>query len=510
MVLPDEAVQGTDTENMQIKEIGGQGRSSKWLAVHIPDNVTHFKPVKIISSENAAADLEKIVGPNRETLAKELQTIIGVDGKTLNKMITDALQNEKRKSKKTNKAEDDDEEENDNDKYEDENNDSDEAENNADDDDDDDEEEKEKQKDDDDDDNQDDINEDEDDENEDGSADDNQDCKTKDNNEDTTQHKAINSTTLGDLTSQAIALYEMKLKTCKGKKSKHGDKSVNNLRIPVGKEKNKVKYKNYKADSGKNKETPSMQDPPGMTLADYLNGVKAKRKKENKKDFGKLCNLLKFGALNIPSCNKHQHKQRHFHSHSRHSHHSFDLDKMFRKLLKTNTGQFDSKMYNALKQLTMDRVQTSKDGNVHVFPHHGPHRNTYEEALNELLEKDPLSRMYNDLPTSGSHMSSQLIKPTSQQFIKPASLQQSQLPSLTLDNTYNGPAIRVPDSFNHQETNKPFSPVMKGTGINPVTTPELPSPTASFHNEADNLANSDQILHNQILKQELSKSCFDL
>ena len=170
---------------------------------------------------------------------------------------------------------------------------------------------------------------------------------------------------------------------------------------------------------------------------------------------------------------------------------------MLGKLLKTNTGQFDSKMYTALKQLMMDRVQSSQDGNVHVYPHHGPHRNTYEEALNELIEKDPISQLYNDVPApSNNQIGSQVLKPL------PAS--QSQLPGLTLDNTYDGAAIRVANSLNNQGTEKQLLPLLKGTGDNIRT--DFSQLASNFHNTEDKVEDADDALHSQIIKQQLSKN----
>ena len=488
VVLPDEDIQGTDTENVQIKEIGGKGRSSKWLAVHIPDNITHFKPMKIISSKNAAADLEKIVGPNRETLAKELQTIIGVDSQTLKEMIRKAVRDKqwKLKNEKEENEEDEEMDENQNDEIsdnEDDSNNNDDDAAAADDDDDYDEDEEEENEIDDDD--VDSKNEGKNIENEDGSADDNDCKKPKVNSKNKKQHKTTNLKISGNFVPEPVALYELKVNTCREKKKEHRDKS--DLCIPVGKEKNKAKYKNFRVGSGNLEETTEIKVPSGIgtALADYLNGNKAKIKQVRKRHRHKLCQLLKLGAKIFPGC--HRHKQRHFHR----------LGGMLGKLLKTNTGQFDSKMYTALKQLMMDRVQSSQDGNVHVYPHHGPHRNTYEEALNELIEKDPISQLYNDVPApSNNQIGSQVLKPL------PAS--QSQLPGLTLDNTYDGAAIRVANSLNNQGTEKQLLPLLKGTGDNIRT--DFSQLASNFHNTEDKVEDADDALHSQIIKQQLSKN----
>ena len=292
VVLPDEDVQGTDTENVQIKEIGGKGRSSKWLAVHIPDNITHFKPMKIISSKNAAADLEKIVGPNRETLAKELQTIIGVDSQTLKEMIRKAVRDKqwKLKNEKEENEEDEEMDENQNDEIsdnEDDSNNNDDDAAAADDDDDYDEDEEEENEIDDDD--VDSKNEGKNIENEDGSADDNDCKKPKVNSKNKKQHKTTNLKISGNFVPEPVALYELKVNTCREKKKEHRDKS--DLRIPVGKEKNKAKYKNFRVGSGNLEETTEIKVPSGIgtALADYLNGNKAKIKQERKRHRLNLC-----------------------------------------------------------------------------------------------------------------------------------------------------------------------------------------------------------------------------
>ena len=88
VVFPDSAVKGTDTRNMQIKEFHPQEGKGKWLAVHIPDHMPYpRKKIKIIASINAAKDLEKVVGPTKETLAMEIQSLLGINEENLQKMI---------------------------------------------------------------------------------------------------------------------------------------------------------------------------------------------------------------------------------------------------------------------------------------------------------------------------------------------------------------------------------------------------------------------------------------
>ena len=95
VVFPDSAVRGTDTRNMQIKEFRPKNGQGKWLAVHIPDRMTYpRKDVKIIASKKVADELHRVVGPNKDTLAKEIQSILGVDEETLQRMIANGQQND--------------------------------------------------------------------------------------------------------------------------------------------------------------------------------------------------------------------------------------------------------------------------------------------------------------------------------------------------------------------------------------------------------------------------------
>ena len=104
VVFPDSAVHGTDTTNMQIKEFHPKGGKAKWLAVHIPDIMPYpRKNLKIFASKNAAKDLQRVVGPNKASLAMEIQSILGVDEDTLHRMITQGESNDG-----MNKGEDDD------------------------------------------------------------------------------------------------------------------------------------------------------------------------------------------------------------------------------------------------------------------------------------------------------------------------------------------------------------------------------------------------------------------
>lgn len=95
VVFPDSAVRGTDIKNMQIKEFHPKNGHGKWLAVHIPDRMSYpRKNVKIIASKKVAKELQRVVGPNQDTLAREIQSILGVDEKTLQKMIVEGQQND--------------------------------------------------------------------------------------------------------------------------------------------------------------------------------------------------------------------------------------------------------------------------------------------------------------------------------------------------------------------------------------------------------------------------------
>ena len=116
VVFPDSAVRGTDTSNMQIKEFHPKNGQGKWLAVHIPDRMSYpRKNVKIFASKKVANELEKVVGPNQDTLAREIQSILGVDDKTLQKMIFEGQQNDDANTEGDDDDDDDDSEEDDDD-----------------------------------------------------------------------------------------------------------------------------------------------------------------------------------------------------------------------------------------------------------------------------------------------------------------------------------------------------------------------------------------------------------
>lgn len=109
VVFPDSAVRGTDIRNMQIKEFHPKNGKGKWLAVHIPDHMGYpRKNMKIIASKKVANDLQRVVGPNQDTLAREIQSILGVDEQTLQKMIVEGQQNDD-----TNTEDDDDDDDDD-------------------------------------------------------------------------------------------------------------------------------------------------------------------------------------------------------------------------------------------------------------------------------------------------------------------------------------------------------------------------------------------------------------
>lgn len=126
VVFPDSAVRGTDIRNMQIKEFHPKNGHGKWLAVHIPDRMSYpRKNMKIIASKKVAKELQRVVGPNQDTLAREIQSILGVDEKTLQKMIVEGQQKDDANMEGDDDDDDDesededDDEENDNDDDED-------------------------------------------------------------------------------------------------------------------------------------------------------------------------------------------------------------------------------------------------------------------------------------------------------------------------------------------------------------------------------------------------------
>lgn len=90
VVFPDSAVRGTDTSNMQIKEFHPMGGKGKWLAVHIPDHMPYPRwNIKLLASKKAVHDLQRVVGPNKASLAMEIQSILGINEDTLNRMIAE-------------------------------------------------------------------------------------------------------------------------------------------------------------------------------------------------------------------------------------------------------------------------------------------------------------------------------------------------------------------------------------------------------------------------------------
>ena len=95
VVFPDSAVRGTDNSNMQIKEFRPKGGKGKWLAVHIPDHMPYPRwNIKLVASKKAAKDLQRVVGPNKASLAMEIQSILGVNEDTLNRMIAQGQNDE--------------------------------------------------------------------------------------------------------------------------------------------------------------------------------------------------------------------------------------------------------------------------------------------------------------------------------------------------------------------------------------------------------------------------------
>ena len=130
VVFPDSAVRGTDTSNMQIKEFHPKNGKGKWLAVHIPDHMSYpRKNVKIIASKKVANDLHRVIGPNQDTLAREIQSILGVDEQTLQKMIVEGQQNDDANTEGDDDDDDDDDDSEEEEDDDDEGNDNDDDEN---------------------------------------------------------------------------------------------------------------------------------------------------------------------------------------------------------------------------------------------------------------------------------------------------------------------------------------------------------------------------------------------
>ena len=116
VVFPDSAVRGTDIGNMQIKEFHPKHGGGKWLAVHIPDHMGYpRRNVKIIASKKVANELQRVVGPNRETLAREIESILGVNEKTLQNMIAEGQEDDDDNTEGDDDDDDDDDSEDDDD-----------------------------------------------------------------------------------------------------------------------------------------------------------------------------------------------------------------------------------------------------------------------------------------------------------------------------------------------------------------------------------------------------------
>ena len=133
VVFPDSAVRGTDIRNMQIKEFHPKNGKGKWLAVHIPDHMSYpRKNVKIITSKKVANELQRVVGPNQDTLAREIQSILGVDENTLQKMIIEGQENDDESTEGDDDDYDDDDDDSEDEDDDDEGNDNDDDENDED------------------------------------------------------------------------------------------------------------------------------------------------------------------------------------------------------------------------------------------------------------------------------------------------------------------------------------------------------------------------------------------
>lgn len=336
MVLPDVAIRGTDAENMQIKELKSKSSHGIWLAVHIPDNATVPRPVKIVSTKKAADDLERVIGPNKETMFKELQTIIGVDSATLRKMLrsgqVDNIRHRKRKKHyddDDDDGDDDDEEQNDD--------------NQADDDDDDDE-----------------------DDDDYSGEDDEEDCDDDEDEDDDEYHRRKKHGRHGDKGS--------------GTKSKCKKKQTSKI-LPWTLSDTGSGGKMLNDDVQNNVYQPSGYKQP---LADLFNKF-AKNSKKKKK---KVCSHATHPLIQALCKEMSQHHGLHSPNHPRrhHVHNKYykHLKHLMRKFLDKHNGAQAKKVLNYMNLLLSDQLRLSSDGVVHLYPNRGK-PNSYRDGFKDLM-----------------------------------------------------------------------------------------------------------------------------
>ncbi|XP_078343832.1 uncharacterized protein LOC144629489 isoform X2 [Oculina patagonica] len=323
VVFPDSAVRGTDTRNMQIKEFHPKDGKGKWLAVHIPDRMTYpRKNVKIIASKKVADELHRVVGPNKDTLAKEIQTILGVDEETLQRMIAKGQQNDEM-SKEGDDDDDDDSEE-----------------------------------DDDDDDDNDNDNDNDDDENDEGESPGDEEFNDGKISE-MCDSKSVEDK--NDKLTDLLAIKNRHTKACKTLR-KHKKKVQDGSGVDTGID-----------DEDEDDPKVHVEQPEGFELRweDILNNFKHFNLKRRKK----ICRLF---GLQSERCHKAKKRRHGFKRKLKHY-----LLRMLRKFLKNNRNEFQDYLSNKLKDALAGRLKPADDGLLHIYSKNSGNMNM-EDFLKDL------------------------------------------------------------------------------------------------------------------------------
>lgn len=386
VILPDNSIRGTDAENMQIKELKSKSSHGIWLAVHIPDNATVPRPVRIISTKKAADDLERVIGPNKETMFKELQAIIGVDSETLRKMLR-AGQVRNIQHRKLKKHYDDDEDDDLDDEQDDDNE--------ADDDDDDDY-----------------SGEDEDDECDDEDDDDDDDYEYRKRK----HRKDRGSGSKCKKQNAKIMPWTM-------------SKTGSGAGIIAGKIMNDEAHGN------------SVYQPSGykQRLAELFNKFIKKKKKKKVCEHAthpliqSLCKEMSENhGKQSPNHPRRQHLK---HIHNKYYRH---LKHLMRKFLDRHNGAQAKKVLEYMNLLLSDQLRLSSDGVVHLYPNRGK-PNSYRDGFKALANdesKDMLNDDLNGGDNGGDSLLSKAANTLGLPLIEP--------PNAVDNDAYNDHVIRVP------------------------------------------------------------------
>ncbi|XP_032241471.2 MATH and LRR domain-containing protein PFE0570w isoform X3 [Nematostella vectensis] len=419
VVLPDVAIKGTDPSNMQVKELQGKKSKGLWLAVHIPDKANVGRPLKIIATKNAANDLERVVGPNKETLFKELQTIIGVDADTLREMLkAGEIQNDKLKHRPVHHDDDDDsdddEEKEDDD---DDDNDDDDTKNSDDDKEGESDENDKKQGDADNEDKEDsgdqdnncDDTENQDKDDDDDSKDDNKDDDKDEDADEDEDHPRKNKPRVSKIKDKNKVLMDV-LKSAANKNCRpKNDKTVMLPWALNGSRAEPPKLAINEIPVSDINETTDAQSSGYTALEDFLNN---KQTRLPDQDIQNPCTKITH-PLMAKICNKvqqqkqkkHRYHRRHYHHHHhhrrRHHHHSrpevpdysyghtkyyLHLKKLMEKYMDKTTNLKERQILNQINLLLSDQLRAAPDGMVHMYTD----RTTptkYAPGINNLLNK---------------------------------------------------------------------------------------------------------------------------